>query len=71
MSEKQDRPLWNGSHHNFFTLDGYVLPKFVLGVLSLCPKNPVKDKFNEVHFFADVNRLVREIRENNTDGEKL
>ena len=71
LSERQDRPLRNGSHNSVVTLDGVELPKFVLDVLSLGPKHPVRDKFNEVHFLADVDRLVRELRENNTDGEKL
>ena len=31
----------------------------------------MRDKFNELHFLADVDGLVRELRENNTDGEKL
>ena len=71
VSEKQDRPLRNGSHNNVITLAGVELPKFVLDVLSLGPKHPVRDKFNEVHFLADVNRLDRELRENITHGEKL
>ena len=71
LSERQDKPLRNGSHNNVVTLDDVEQPKFVLDVLSLGPKHPVRDKFNEVHFLADVDRLVRELRENNTDGEKL
>ena len=39
--------------------------------LFLSPKHPVMDNFNEVHFLADVDRFVRELRENNTDSEKL
>ena len=70
LSERQDRPLRNESHSIVVTLDGVELPKFVLDVLSLGPKHPVRDKFNEVHFLADVDRLVRELRENNTDGSK-
>ena len=71
LSERQDRPLLNGPHNNVVTLDGVELPKFVLDFLSLGPKHPVRDKFNELHFLGDVDRLVRELRENNTDGEKL
>ena len=62
LSERQGRHLRNGSHNNVVTLDGVELPKFVLDVLSLGPKHPVRDKFNEVHFLADVDRLVRELR---------
>ena len=71
LSERQDRPLRNGSHNNVVTLDGVELQKFVLDVLSLGPKHPVRDKFHEVHFHADVDRIFRELRENNSDGEKL
>ena len=72
LSERQDRPLRNGSHNNdVVTLDGVELPKFVLDVLLLGPRYPVRDKFNEVHFLLDVDRLDRELRENNTIGEKL
>ena len=40
-------------------------------ILSLVPKHPVRDKFNEVHFLADVDKLLRELRENKTEDEKL
>ena len=66
LSERQDRPLRNGSHSNVVIIDGRELPKFVLDILSLEPKYPVRDKFNEVHFLADLDKLVRELRENNT-----
>ena len=71
MSEKQDRPLRNGSHSNVVIMDGRELPKFVLDIISLGPKHPVRDKFNEVHLLADVDKFVRELREKNTEGEKL
>ena len=71
LSERQDRPLRNGSHNNDVSLNGVELPKFVLDVLSLGSKHPVMDKFNEVHFLADVDKSVRELRKNNTDGENL
>ena len=71
LSEREDRPLRNGSHSNVVIMDGRELPKVVLDILSLRPKHPVRDKFNEVHFLADVDKLVRELLENNTEGEKL
>ena len=45
--------------------------KFVHDILLLGPKDPVREKFNEVHFLAEVDKLVRELRENNTEREKL
>ena len=50
LSDRQDRPLRNGSHSNVVIMDGLELQKFVLDILSLGPKHPVRDKFNEVHF---------------------
>ena len=46
------------------------LPKFVLDVLSLGPKHPVRDKIKEVFLFADLDRLVLELREHKTVVEK-
>ena len=71
LSERQDRPLRKGSHSNIVIMDGREHSISVLDILSLGPKHPVRDKFNEVHFLADVDNFVRELRENNTEGEKL
>ena len=59
LSERQDKPLRNGSHINVVIMDGREIPKFVLDILLLGPKHLVRDKFNEVHFLADVDKLVR------------
>ena len=71
LSERQARPLENGSHNKVVTLDGVEQPKIVLDILSLGPEHPMRDIFNEVHYLADADRLVRELQENNTDGEML
>ena len=60
LSERQDRSLRNGSHSNVVIMDGSELPKFLFDILSFGPKHPVRDKFNELHFLADVDKLVRE-----------
>ena len=52
-------------------MDGSELRKFVLDVLTLRPKHPVRDRYNEMHFPADVDKLVRELREQRTAGEKF
>ena len=52
-------------------MHGLELLKFVLDILSLGHKYPVRDKFTEVHFIADVDNFVRELRENKIEGEKL
>ena len=47
-------------------IDGGEFPKFVLDILSFGPKHPVRDKFNEVQFFADVDKTLSELRANIT-----
>ena len=49
-------------------MDGGEFSKFVLDILSLGPKHPVRDKFNEVQFHADADKLVRELRDNQMEG---
>ena len=63
----------NGSKmcSNVVTMDGVKLPKFVLDVPPLWPKHPVRDKINEVHFLADIDKPVRGLRGNKTEIEKL
>ena len=69
--ERQDRPPRNGSHSYFEIKDGTELQKFVLDVLSLGQKHPMRDKFNAVHLLADVEKFVRQLRENRKEGEEL
>ena len=52
-------------------MDGGELPNFVPAILSLARKYPLSDILNEVHFLANVDKPVRELRENKTEGEKL
>ena len=35
----------------------------------LWPKTSVQDKFNDIHFLADANKLVRSLRENGTSSK--
>ena len=43
-------------------MDGGELPKFLLDILSFGPKHTVRDQFNEVHFLADIDKLVNYAR---------
>ena len=52
-------------------MDDLDISKFVIDILFLGPKHPVRDKFNEEHFLADVDKLVCELRDNKTEGEKI
>ena len=71
LSERQNRQLRNCFQSNVEIMDGGQIPKFVLEILSLGPMDPVRAKIIEVHFFAHVDKLVRELRENKTEGVKL
>ena len=46
-------------------MDGGELPKLVLDVLLLVSKKHARNKFNEMHILADINKSVGELRENN------
>ena len=71
LSDGHDGPFRNGAHKIVVLFDGVELPKFFLDTLSLGPERPVREKFDEVHFLADVDKLVRELRENRLEGENL
>ena len=45
------------------------LPLWVREVLSFGPKHPVRDKFNEIHFLADIDSFLSELKL--IPGEKL
>ena len=71
LSERQDRPLRNRPHINVVVMDGGKLPKFVLDIISLGAKRPSRDSFNKMHLLTDVDKIVCELRENESEGEKL
>ena len=54
LSERQDRPLRKQGEGSVRALDDVDLPNWVQQVLALGPKHPVRDKFNETHFLADI-----------------
>ena len=39
--------------------------------LSYVPKHAIKDMFNQIYFLADIDKLVRNLRENGIEEEKL
>ena len=71
LSERQDRPLKNLDERAVRVLDEVVLPLWVREVLSFGPKHPVRDKFNEIHFLADIDSFLSELKLNRIPGEKL
>ena len=69
--EKQDRPLKNLDERSVRILDEVVLPLWVRQVLSFGPKHPVRDKFNEFHFLADIDSFLSELKLIRLPREKL
>ena len=70
LSERQDRPLWKQGEGSVRTLDDVELPNWVQ-VLALGPKHPVRDKFNETHFFADIDIFLSDLKNRKVPGEAL
>ena len=52
-------------------LDEVVLPLWVREVLSFVPKHPVRDKFIEIHFLADIDNFLSKLKLKRLPGEKL
>ena len=71
LSERQDKPLRSSNEKTVVVLDNINLPGFVRDLLVFGPKHPKRDKFEELHFLADKDSLIRNLRENNVAGEKL
>ena len=69
--ERQDRPLNNLDERLVRNLDEVILPLRVREVLSFGPKHPVRDKFNEIHFLADFDKFLSELKLNRIPGGKL
>ena len=63
MSGRQDRPQRNGFISNVSLKNSCDLPKLESDVLSLGPKQPERNKFNERQLFADVGKFSLELSE--------
>ena len=70
MTKRKNRPL-RDNDGAIKTLDNLKLPFFVNDLFSNGPKHPVKDKFIEIYFLADIDKLVNNLRQNGANGKKL
>ena len=57
ISVRQHRPLKNLDVRSVRILDEVFLPQWVREILTFGPKHPVRDKFNEINFLADIDRF--------------
>ena len=71
FSEKQDKPLRSSNEKTVVVLDNTILPGFVKDLLAFEPKHPIRDKFKELHFLADIDSVIMNLRENNIPSKKL
>ena len=71
LSERQDRPLGKQGEGSVRALDDVELPNWVQQVMALGPKHPVRVKFNETHFLADIDIFLSDLRNRKVPGEAL
>ena len=62
LSERQARPLGKQGEGSVRPLDDVEIPNWVQQVLALGPKHPVRDKFIETHFLADIYRISKIVK---------
>ena len=51
---RQDKPLGGRNEQSVKVFDNMELPELVYEVLSMGPKHPIRDKYNETHFLMDI-----------------
>ena len=71
IPERQDRPLGKQGEGSVRALDDVELSNWVQKVLALGPKHPVRDKFNETHFLADMDIFLSDLKNRKVPGEAL
>ena len=71
VSDGQDRPLGKQGEVSVRALDDVDLPNLVQQALALGPKHPVRVKFNETHFLADIDIFLSDLKSRKVPGEAL
>ena len=64
LSEMQDKPLRAYNEKTVVVLDNIILLGLVRDLLAFGTKHPIRDKYKELHFLADIESLIRNLREN-------
>ena len=62
LSERQNKPLGRRNEQSVKVLDNIELPGWVYEMLSMGPKHPIRDKFNETHFLTDINIFLSQLK---------
>ena len=71
LSERQNQPLGKHGEGSLRALDDVELPNWVQQKLALGPKHPVRDKFNETHFLADIDIFLSDLKNCKVPEEAL
>ena len=71
LSERQDRPLGKQDEGSVRALDDVELRNWVQQVLAIGSKHPVRDKFNETHFLADIDIFLSGLKNRLVPGEAV
>ena len=71
LSKQQERPLFNVDDTiRLFEVDIHP-PKYVLDTLSMGPKNPILDKFNQKELLAEIDLLLNRLGKANGSNDVL
>ena len=71
LSERQSKPLRTVKDTVKFLDDSISPPSWVTDLLCLGPKHPILDKLRELKFLADVDSLLRTLKENDASNDCL
>ena len=70
LATRQDKPL-RGIGTTVCTIVDVELPRWATDVLSLGPKHTVRTKFNELHFLADADTFLAELKREGASVDTL
>ena len=71
LADRQNRTLGKLHRKAVKVQDDLKMSGWVNELLSMGPKHSVRDKFNEVHFLADINNFMSEMKKHDALGGKL
>ena len=68
LSEQQGKPLRTVGQ-TVKVLTDVKPPQFVIDVLAMGPKHPVRDEFNDMHFLASMDNCMRALANDGVEGD--
>ena len=71
LSERQNKPPGGRNEQSVKVLGNIELPGWVHEVPSRGSKHPIRDKYNETHFLADIEIFLSQLKNQKTSGQTL